>query len=71
MDENLAVGSIEPDTEYKIRSVIEAYSHAGVLEGAQGEHACGPVLSKGDKWEARIRVTVDGATAVYDLDRWD
>ena len=54
-----------------IRSVMEAYSRAGVLEGADGEHVCGPMLSKGGTWEARIRVTSDGETAVYDLDRWD
>jgi len=54
-----------------VRSVIEAYSKTAKMEYAEGPHAIGPLLSKGSGWTARVRVTTEGQTAVYDLDRWD
>jgi hypothetical protein len=55
-----------------IRSVIEAYSRSGTIEGKTEPMAAGIRLQKGDDWNARFRVTVAGAqSAEYRLDRWD
>jgi hypothetical protein len=54
-----------------IRSVIEAYSQAGTIEGLQEPHAAGVLLDKGRSWSATVRVYSAGNTATYLLDRWD
>lgn len=54
-----------------IRSVIEAYSRGAIMQEIEGSHVAGPMLRKGGFWKARVRVTSNGQSAVYDLDRWD
>lgn len=54
-----------------IRSTIEAYSRRAKMEGLEEGSACGLMLSKGNSWKARIRVTSKGQTLEYKLDRWD
>jgi hypothetical protein len=56
---------------HSIRSTIEAYSKEAKMEGADEASACGLMLSKGNKWNARFSVTSKGARIEYKLDRWD
>lgn len=55
-----------------IRSVIEAYSRAGRIEGMAEPHAAGVMLKSGaSQWDCLLRVWVGGRHADYRLDRWD
>ncbi len=54
-----------------VRSVIEAYSRKGTLEGQKEASACGMLLARGSSWSAVVRVTSAGASTEYRLDRWD
>ncbi len=55
-----------------IRSVIEAYSRAGKLEGQDGPHAIARTFDAGERnWSCRLRVTGRGRRDEYRLDRWD
>lgn len=56
---------------HSIRATIEAFSNAGVIEGADDASACGIRLQKGQEWAAVFRVTSAGSTVEYVLDRWD
>lgn len=54
-----------------VRSVIEAYSNKGQLEGMEEGGACGLLLDKNSKWNFVFRVTAAGHTMDYKIDRWD
>lgn len=54
-----------------IRSVIEAHSRKDVVQPASGQKAQGLLLDKGNGWNALLRVTTKGKSALYRLDRWD
>jgi hypothetical protein len=54
-----------------IRSVIEAFSRSGKLEGFDERSACGYLLSKGGMWNNVVRVWAGGVSNDYKLDRWD
>lgn len=54
-----------------IRSVIEAYSAAGTIEGLSEPHAAGVMMDKGRSSSVTVRVHTAGNTATYFLDRWD
>lgn len=57
---------------HSVRSVIEAYSKTGELEGREEASACGVLMSKGTDWNGLLRVTTKtGQVAQYKLDRWD
>jgi hypothetical protein len=55
----------------EVRSTIEAYSRGANLTGLNQASACGICLSKGQPWNATIRVTTGGVRQDYKLDRWD
>lgn len=57
-----------------IRSVIESYSRAAEMEGYGEESACGLIFTEGKSYSdyrVRLRVTANGNTLEYLLDRWD
>lgn len=55
-----------------VRSVIEAYSRSGSIEGADQPHAAGVMFNKGGPgWGATVRVWSGGRSLDYRLDRWD
>lgn len=54
----------------EIRSTIEAYSRAGMLEGYEEASACGVRLA-GKNQKLTLRVTTDLGTTEYTIDRWD
>ena len=56
---------------HSVRSVIEAYSKKGELEGIEEASASGLMMNKGGKWNFYLRVTSAGQTMKYKLDRWD
>lgn len=56
---------------HKIRSVIEAYSRDGVLEGFDEASAAGIVFASQGEAKYRLRVTTTTGVSVYDLDRWE
>lgn len=57
---------------HSVRSVIEAHSKTGELEGREEASACGVLMSKGTDWNGLLRVTTKtGQVAQYKLDRWD
>jgi hypothetical protein len=53
------------------RSVVEAHSKSGEIEGMDDPHAAGVLLQKGSRWDAMVRVWVGGRSLDYKLDRWD
>lgn len=56
---------------HSIRSVIESYSRGATLQGLEeGNHAIGPMYDNGP-WGAKLRVTVDGQSQGYMIDRRD
>ena len=56
----------------EVRSTIEAYSNANVLDGYDEASACGIRMQASSKWwDYRVRVTTDVGTTIYKLDRWD
>jgi hypothetical protein len=55
----------------KIDKVIEAYSNSADVFGQEEASACGIVLQDGIQWNASIRVTSEGESIVYLLDRWE
>ncbi len=54
-----------------IRTVIEAFSKQGSMEGGKEASACGIKLEKGGNWNYLFRVTSKGTSLEYRLDRWD
>lgn len=55
-----------------VRSVIEAHSRTGKIEGFGEPHAAGLMLDAGSKtWDATLRVWSGGRSMEYRLDRWD
>jgi membrane protein YqaA with SNARE-associated domain len=58
---------------HAVRSTIEAFSSAGVLEGGEEATACGYRLQKGVVWnDCLLTVTSKtGSVLRYKLDRWD
>lgn len=57
----------------EVRSVIEAHSKAGKLEGQAEASACGLILqaSSRETWRCSVRVTSGSVVATYNLDRWE
>lgn len=57
----------------EVRSVIEAHSKTGKLEGQTEASACGLILQSSNRetWRCSVRVTTGSVTAVYNLDRWE
>ncbi len=55
----------------EVRSVIEAYSRQGQLEGSAESSACGITLVAGGRYDERFRVTTRGVRQEYRIDRWD
>jgi len=56
---------------HEIRSTIEAYSRNEPVRGYEDASACGIRLQKGSTWNAKFRVTANGVTKLYTLDRWE
>ena len=56
---------------HAVRSVIEAFSREGKIEGLDAPMACGIGLTKGNTWTAVLRVRAGKAVVQYKLDRWD
>lgn len=54
-----------------IRSVIEAHSRTGQIEGMEEPHAAGVMFDKAGKWDATLRVMSGGKTLGYRIDRFD
>jgi hypothetical protein len=54
-----------------IRSVIEAYSRNAEIAGLGEPHAAGMMHSKGESWNATVRVWSGGKSLDYRIDRWD
>ena len=54
-----------------VRSVIEAHSNVGKIEGIEDASACGLLLDKNGKWQLTFRVTAAGHSMDYKIDRWD
>jgi len=54
-----------------IRSVVEAFSNRGTIHGREQASACGLMLFKNQPWNNLFRVTSNGITVEYKLDRWD
>ncbi len=75
IDSNVTCGGWFPEflkSEYHgVRATLEAHAKANALEGRLEATANGLGLGKGNSWSAQFRVTANGATRVYKLDRWD
>lgn len=57
---------------HEIRSTLEAYAKAAVVEGKDEASACGICVNKGGSWGLLFRVTAKGGMrSTYKLDRWD
>jgi hypothetical protein len=57
---------------HPVRSVIEAHSRTGSIEGLGQPMACGPIFGKGGgTWDCTLTVAADGHKRTYKLDRWD
>ncbi len=56
---------------HAIRSTIEAYSKAGVLEGRDDASACGLAISPGAAAVVLYVTTKGGSKLTYKIDRWD
>lgn len=57
---------------HRVRSVIEAHSRSGKLEGQAEASACGLLLQAGqNRWHCTLRVTTGSMVATYNLDRWE
>lgn len=56
---------------HSVRATIEAYSKGAEIYGFDEASACGLRLQKGQQWTTRVRVTSNGNTVEYQLDRWD
>lgn len=57
---------------HSVRSVIEAHSRSGKLEGQAEASACGLLLQAGqNRWHCSVRVTTGSMVATYNLDRWE
>lgn len=56
---------------HEIRSTIEAFSNRESVRGFNEASACGIRLQKGSNWNAKFRVTSNGVTTLYTLDRWE
>lgn len=56
-----------------VRSVIEAYSRAAIIEGMSDPHAAGVMLDarRESQWDALVRVWSSGRSLDYRIDRWD
>lgn len=55
---------------HSVRSVIEAYSARGKMQGLEEATACGLIV--GSNSDALVRVTdASGVLRVYHIDRWD
>ena len=53
---------------HEIRSVVEAYSQNGKLEGAENANACGWLLRNST---TRVRIYTENTVTTYEIDRWD
>lgn len=56
---------------HSVRSVIEAFSIRGEIEGMDEATACGLMLDKGQTTNHLFRVTTNGQKVDYKIDRWD
>lgn len=57
---------------HAVRSVIEAFSNTGKIEGLEEATACGLRLQKNNRWNTSLRVIdKSGAERCFILDRWD
>jgi hypothetical protein len=56
---------------HSVRSVIEAFSNRGEIEGMDEATACGLMLDKGQTTNHLFRVTINGQKVDYKIDRWD
>lgn len=56
---------------HPVRSVLEAHSRQGTIEGKDEPHVAGFMLDKGDTWNCLLRVWRNGTPLDYRLDRWD
>ncbi len=56
---------------HSIRSVIEAFSNRGEIEGMEEATACGLMIDKGQTTNHTFRVTTNGQKVDYKIDRWD
>lgn len=55
-----------------IRSVIEAYSRNDKIAGMNEPHAAGLMVTQNEKtWNVHVRVTTNGVSSEYKIDRWD
>lgn len=54
---------------YDVRRTIEAFSRKGTLEGDNLNAAAGVLLHKGQEYNTQCRLTIDGVTSIYHLDR--
>jgi hypothetical protein len=74
-ESRMAGAAIFPETLkaefHGIRSVIEAYSRSASIQGLKEPHAAGVMLTKGNAWDATLRVWTNGSCLEYRLDRWD
>ena len=55
----------------EVRATIEAYSQSATLAGREEQSASGIYFSKTGAWNAQVRVTSQGQTAEYVIDRRD
>ncbi|MNL91059.1 hypothetical protein D3C81_07870 [compost metagenome] len=56
-------------TQY--RRVLEAYTAQTPIEGVEEASACGVGYSKDSEWNVTLKVTSNGNTRLYKVDRWD
>lgn len=56
---------------HSVRSVIEAFSNRGEIEGMEDATACGLIVDKGQTINHLFRVTTNGQKVDYKIDRWD
>jgi hypothetical protein len=54
-----------------VRATIEAYSKSAEIQGREYASACGLAIGDRGTNGAPIRVTTDGKTMEYIIDRWD
>ncbi|MNP27357.1 hypothetical protein D3C76_1202590 [compost metagenome] len=53
------------------RRVLEAYTAQTPIEGVEEASACGVGYSKDSEWNVTLKVTSNGNTRLYKVDRWD
>jgi hypothetical protein len=59
------------DELHPVHRTIEAYSKTAVIGGREEASACGLAIGKQGTGNPVFRVTTDGRSAEYQLDRWD